>query len=123
MAKTLAVVDDLFFGAKIRASARQVGIELEMVRAADFSRAQLADGQPALMIVDLNATSANPVELIREVKSDPALAAIPVVGFVSHVQVALLRAAEQAGCEEVMPRSKFSATLPVLLRRYTTPGT
>ncbi|MFQ5927472.1 MAG: response regulator [Terriglobia bacterium] len=120
MAKTVAVVDDLFFGAKIDASARQVGSELELVRAADFSRARLADAQPALVIVDLNASSANPVELIRELKGNPALAAIPVVGFVSHVQVKLLRAAEEAGCDEVMPRSKFSATLPELLQRYTT---
>jgi CheY-like chemotaxis protein len=120
MGKTFAVVDDLFFGAKIVETARRVGAELEMLRAADFSRARLADGQAAVVIFDLNATSANPVELIRQLKSDPALRAVPVLGFVSHVQVELQAAAREAGCDEVMPRSKFSATLPEVLRRYAT---
>lgn len=118
MAKIVAVVDDLFFGAKISETARQLGAELQLVRAADFSPARLANGSPALVIVDLNAGSANPVELVRQLKSDAELGRLPVIGFLSHVQVDLQRAAQQAGCDEVMPRSKFSATLPEILRRH-----
>ncbi|CAN5617678.1 hypothetical protein BH10ACT1_BH10ACT1_35740 [soil metagenome] len=34
-----------------------------------------------------------------------------VVGFASHVDAELLAAARQAGCREVLPRSRFFATL------------
>lgn len=119
MAQIVAVGDDLFFGAKINETARQLGVTVEWMRAADFDVARLAQGRPALLLVDLNASSADPVELVRGLKSDPALAVIPVVAFLSHVQTDLEQAAQQAGCDEVMPRSKFSATLPDLLRRYT----
>ena len=117
MSHVLAVIDDLFFIGKLIGTAKQVGATLQTTTAAQFSLDALRREKPALAIFDLNTTSANPVELIRQLKADPDLAAIPVIGFFSHVQVELMRAAEQAGCDEVMPRSKFTATLPDLLRR------
>jgi hypothetical protein len=45
-------------------------------------------------------------------------AGTPFVAFGSHVDTAALAAAKAAGCAEVMPRSKFSAELPALIRRY-----
>lgn len=119
MAKTVAVLDDPFFGAKISETARQLGCEVQLLRAAEFDPARLAAARPALVIVDLNATSADTLELVRELKRHPVLGTVPLIGFLSHVQADLRQAAEQAGCNEVMPRSKFSATLPELLRRYT----
>jgi CheY-like chemotaxis protein len=117
--KAVAVLDDLFFAAKILDAASQLGLETEIIRPADFKPARLAQPRAAVLIVDLNATSADPIALIRQLKSDPALGSVPVVGFVSHVQVELQQAARAAGCDQVLPRSKFSATLPDLLRRYT----
>jgi len=118
MAGVVAVVDDLFFVGKLQATARQVGAELTTVRAADFQLEALRQRKPVLIIFDLNTTSASAVELIAPLKADKELGQIPVVGFFSHVQVELMRAAEAAGCEEVMPRSRFTALLPELLRRY-----
>jgi len=43
---------------------------------------------------------------------------VPTVAYGSHVDKARLDAARAAGCDEVLPRSKFSAELPDLLRRY-----
>lgn len=43
----------------------------------------------------------------------PSLAGRHVIGFGSHVDTDLLRAAEAAGCE-VLPRSKFFSRLPDL---------
>jgi len=114
----LAVVDDLFFVGKLQATARQVGAALSIVRAADFSLDALRSQPPALVIFDLNTSSASAVELIRQVKADGELKQLPVVGFFSHVQVELQRAAQAAGCEQVLPRSKFTATLSDLLRQF-----
>jgi len=41
-----------------------------------------------------------------------------VCAFGSHVDVEYARAARSAGCQVVMPRSKFSAELPTLMRQY-----
>jgi CheY-like chemotaxis protein len=114
----IAVVDDLFFVGKLEATAKQAGVPLRCVRAADFQPENLRAEKPALVIFDLNTTSASAVELIRGLKADPELAAVPVVGFFSHVQVELQRAAREAGCDEVMPRSKFTAGLVQLLERH-----
>ncbi|HXE75884.1 MAG TPA: response regulator [Candidatus Xenobia bacterium] len=118
MSYVLAVLDDLFFVGKLSGTARQVGAKLQTTTAAQFSLEAVRRDKPALVIFDLNATTANAVDLIRQLKSDAELAAIPVVGFFSHVQVELMRAAQDAGCDEVMPRSKFTAVLPELLRRH-----
>ncbi len=121
-AKAVAVLDDLFFAAKILDAAKSVGLESEIIRPADFTSVRLTQARPAVIILDLNATSADAVALIQQLKSDPALGSVPVVGFVSHVQVEVQQAARAAGCDAVLPRSKFSATLPALLRRYTVPS-
>lgn len=116
MAAIVAVIDDLFFASKLQETARQVGAELRAVRAADFRPEGLRPQKPALVIFDLNAASADAVALIREMKADGELRQVPVVAFLSHVQVELQRAAEAAGCERVLPRSQFTAKLAELLR-------
>jgi hypothetical protein len=40
------------------------------------------------------------------------------VAFGSHVQTERLQAARDAGCTNVLPRSRFSASLPELLQQY-----
>jgi len=49
--------------------------------------------------------------------ADPALAAIPTVGYVSHVDTEVINAARQAGVTEVLARSAFTMQLPEILKR------
>ena len=122
MAEILAFVDDLFFVGKLEGTAKQAGVRLRTLRAADFNPESLRAEKPALVILDLNTTSADAIELVHRLKADPELAGVPVVGFFSHVQVELQRAAREAGCDEVLPRSKFTAGLAQLLQRHAAPG-
>ena len=117
MPSVVAVVDDLFFVSKLQETARLVGAQLVTVRAAAFHLDDLRQQKPALIIFDLNTTSGNAAELIRQLKSDAELKEIPVMAFFSHVQVELQRAAQKAGCDQILPRSQFTATLPQLLRQ------
>lgn len=117
MAAIVAVVDDVFFVGKLQGTARQAGVALATTTAARLDLESLRREPPTVVIVDLNAASADPVELIRRLKAAPELAGVPVVGFFSHVQVELQRAAQAAGCDQVLPRSKFVALLPELLKR------
>jgi hypothetical protein len=66
--------------------------------------------RPALVIFDLNSLRANAVATGAALEQDPALAAIPLVGFVSHVDGAVVAQARAAGFDRVMARSAFFAS-------------
>ena len=70
-------------------------------------------GPDVLLIVDLNITGADALEAIRLAKARPV--PVRVVAFLSHVQVELAATAREAGADEVMARSGFSARLPEIL--------
>lgn len=111
----LAVVDDLFFRAKIDGAARGLGVPGRFARTADEALSAAVGEPPAVVFVDLNLGSADAVEVIRRAKADPALSATPIIAFVSHVQADLARAGQAAGADEVRPRSWFSENLARVL--------
>ena len=106
----LAVVNDMFFSVKISGAAKQAGVKLEYVTV-EKNLLEKAGAAPAMIIFDLNFDAARPLELIGKLKGDPATSGIKLVGYLSHVQEDLRRAAIAAGCDEVMPRSAFSMNL------------
>jgi CheY-like chemotaxis protein len=112
MADVVALVDDIFFQAKMQETARRVGVELKTVASGDALLAELQHGAPALVIVDLNARQ-GPLEAIERLRA--AGNQRPVIAFLSHVQVELAERARAAGCREVMPRSKFTQDLAAIL--------
>ncbi|HEX5735249.1 MAG TPA: response regulator [Blastocatellia bacterium] len=104
------VVDDMFFVSKIAGAAERAGSRVERIKSlADIDL--LATEPPELVIIDLNSDRLDPVQAIESLKSRPELSRVPVVGFVSHVQVDLIRRAQAAGCDHVIPRSKFTQLL------------
>jgi CheY-like chemotaxis protein len=113
----LAVVDDLMFTSKIRTAATQLGVTVTFARSADAARAEMQKGAPSMVILDLNNARSDPLAFVRSMKANPELASVPTVGFVSHVQTDLINAARQAGVDEVLARSAFTAQLADILRR------
>jgi CheY-like chemotaxis protein len=111
----LAIVDDLMFTSKIKTTAGQLGVAVVFARSIDSALEQMRNAQPSLVILDLNSARTDPIGLVTAMKCDPALAPIPTVGFVSHVQTDLIDAARQAGVGEVMARSAFTARLAEIL--------
>jgi CheY-like chemotaxis protein len=107
-AKTIGVlVDDMFFMSKINAAVTHAGRRIERIKSREQLE-RLAANPPSLLIVDLNSDRISPIEAIEFLKSTPSLAAVPIVGFVSHVQTELIRNAQAAGCDYVVPRSAFN---------------
>lgn len=111
----LAILDDLMFSSKIRATAKQSGVPLAFARSATAALEAMTAETPSLVILDLNNPRTDPLGVIARMKSDPALSAIPTVGFVSHVDADTITAARQAGVGSVMARSAFFERLPELL--------
>ncbi len=113
----LALVDDLMFTSKIRSAASQVGATITFVRSSDAALAQMRSSAPSLVIFDLNNPRTDPIGTVQKMKQDAALASIPTVGYVSHVDATTIDAARDAGMTDVMARSAFTAQLPDILRR------
>ena len=114
-------IEDLFFLAKIQETARKLGVKVEFVKGDKESVDRILEfpeiERPALLVFDLNNLNAKPMSLIPKFKTK-FKKAVSIIGFLNHLQGDLKMKAQEAGCDAVMPRSAFSQSLPVLLRRY-----
>ena len=89
--RIIAVVPDLFFSTRILATARTVGVPVDLVPL-PRAFAAICEKPPALVLIDLHATG-NPLTLIQALKADERTKGILLVGFYSHVETALRRSA------------------------------
>jgi PleD family two-component response regulator len=111
----LAVLDDLMFSSKIRATAGQLGADIKFARSAEAALNEMRAATPQLVILDLNNPRTNPLGIVAAMKQQPQLAAVPTVGYASHVQVDVIDAARRAGVDRVLPRSAFAMQLADIL--------
>ena len=111
----IAVVDDLFFASKIRGTAEQVGATTTFPRTIDAAIEDAASKKPSLILCDLHSQKIDAVELAKKLKTDESTRDVPLIGFFSHVQTELERAANEAGFDRVIPRSVFARDLVKIL--------
>ena len=111
----LAAVDDMFFAAKIRATAEALGVSIKFYRQLDGLVTAAVEQTADLILVDLHNEKLDPNELARRLKSVEKTKVIPLLGFFSHVQTELQRQATEAGYDRVIPRSVFSRDLADIL--------
>jgi hypothetical protein len=146
MADAIVLIDDLFFQAKLFETAKLTGITLETVPTGEQLLKAAAANPDALVIVDLNARQGalSAVEQLCKgsgeraqlgasqnldsagigcgLSLEPGMKPSPpgnprrVIAFLSHVQTDLAERARAAGCQDVMPRSKFTQNLATILR-------
>ncbi len=112
----LAILDDLMFTSKIRSTAKHAGVTIAFARSSQGALDQMRAEAPSLVIFDLNNSRTDPMGTLAAMKADASLAAIPTLGFVSHVDTATIEAARGAGIGTVVARSAFAMNLADLLR-------
>jgi CheY-like chemotaxis protein len=113
----IAAVDDMFFASKIRATAEALGVNIKFHRQLDSLVNAAGEQSPDLILVDLHNEKLDAIELARQLKANESSKSIPLLGFFSHVQTDLQRAAIEAGYDKVVPRSVFSRELAQILKR------
>lgn len=114
----VCMVTDLFFVSKIEHPLQVLGLlPIFATSAVEFLDAIRAT-HPPLAIIDLGARGIDPIELIAQVRTDDEILGTPILAFGSHQNHELLKAAEEAGADEVMPNSKFAAHLPTIVSQY-----
>ena len=119
MAEVVALVDDVFFQAKLLETARQAGVQLRTFMTSATFLAEAGQPDVALLVVDLNARG-GAIEALEQLRS--AGNQRPVIAFFSHVQTELAERARAAGCVQVMPRSKFTKDLAAILSSAKSPA-
>jgi hypothetical protein len=103
MARVVAVAADLMLGSKVEATLSAAGHEVTLspsLQEAPLDRAEL-------LVADLEVE--NPEALVG--------LGIPVLGYYSHVDVETREAAEAAGVDLVVPRSRLAREMPELVGR------
>jgi DNA-binding NarL/FixJ family response regulator len=115
MADVIVLIDDLFFQAKLFETAKLTGITLETAATGEQLLKAAAANPAALVIVDLNARQGALDAVEQLCKSNGPGGPRRVIAFLSHVQTELAERARAAGCQDVMPRSKFTQNLAAIL--------
>jgi len=108
MAAVVYLVDDLFFVAKIRDVAAQLGIDVE--GASDPAALAAAAPHARLAILDLRRADA--LDALDRLAGTPGVRS---VGFVDHERVETMQAATARGCALVLSKRRFATELPALL--------
>lgn len=102
----LMLCDDLIFFSRVSGAARAAGLSVRMIRTAAELLAAARATPPGGVILDLHNPGLDLLALLAELKE--ACPVMPrVVAYGSHVEAATLRAAREAGCDRVLPRSQF----------------
>jgi CheY-like chemotaxis protein len=133
-------VSDLMFSTKIGNVAEHLGYEVQWIEEASALPGKAGPSgegpgerlegqagalfhritmwQPVLLIFDLDNESIPWRRWIAALKSSPATRRLPILAFGSHVNTEALAAARNAGADAVVARSRFSSSLPDLIREH-----
>jgi hypothetical protein len=103
MARVLSISNDLMLGSKVSETLTAAGHEVTSSPSLEETTWDGVD----LIVADLDVE--NPEALVG--------LGMPVVGYYSHVDVATKEAAEAAGVDLAVPRSRMARELPDLVKR------
>jgi CheY-like chemotaxis protein len=112
----LLLSDDLIFTSRITGTARDLGLTVKAARSSALLQELAGQQAPRCVLLDLSNPGLVVADLVKQLKAaaEPPL----VVAYGSHVDTAALKAAREAGCDLVLPRSKFVEDLPKSLASW-----
>jgi CheY-like chemotaxis protein len=105
----LILTDDLIFGSRIAAVAREIGAGVKTARNVEALMVLTKSATPSCIIVDLQIAGPGIANLVASMQALPTRPRI--IAYGSHVDAAGLDRATQAGCDIVLTRSKFVEAL------------
>jgi DNA-binding NarL/FixJ family response regulator len=116
-----ALLDDLFFRARIEATAEAAGVPVIVSGTIEELIDRMREDGGGAVLLDLGAGtaegSAGAGNAARAIRTLKALTEPPtIVAWGSHVDVESFEDARAAGADRVLPRSAFTRRLPEILR-------
>jgi len=113
-----AILDDLFFESKIRQASKELDINLSIIKSVKGFKYETLEQKPDLIIIDLGSKKIDAEKIIKKIKTDQELINIFCMGYISHVEKEKMKKFQEMGCDQVLPRSKFSNQRQLLLHFY-----
>ena len=101
----------------VTGTATAMGLHVELEADIERGLSKLAGGGYRCVILDLAMPGLSPADVIAAVSNSTTTDKPHVIAFGSHVHTARLEESRKAGCDDVMPRSRFSAELTEILSR------
>ena len=110
----LGLVRDLFFRSKLDAAA--ASLNAEIFYASDLGNAsrRAAEKLPSVVFADLSDASFPAADTAAKIRE--AVPNAKLIGFASHIDLKPLRAAREAGFDQTLSRSEFTARLAEFLK-------
>lgn len=116
MTQGILLSDDLIFNSRILGTAKDFGVSMIAVRDSSALLCAMDTSTPSCVMIDLSNPGLCVGPLLSNLKSNSN--APFVVAYGSHVNAAGLKAARDAGCDLVLPRSAFVEQLPAKLANW-----
>ncbi len=113
-------ITDLIFATRVKSTADALGVNARPARTADRLQQFLEEEPVEAVIIDLEMEN-DPVEMIRIAKSEQFSRKCKVIAYAPHVQIDLMKQANEQGADIVMPRGAFTADLPSILSQAMPP--
>jgi hypothetical protein len=103
VARVVSIATDLMLASRVEGMLSAAGHKVILASSVEDASV----GQAELVVADLDAADAVALGGVE----------VPVLGYYSHVDVATRKAAEEAGVDLVVPRSRMARELPALAER------
>jgi hypothetical protein len=110
VARVVAFIPDLLFGSNVLGALRAAGHEVALVGDADALERELPGAE--VLVVDLTVDAPARIAVERP-------PGVRTLAFYSHVEPEVREAAERAGFDLVVPRSRMAREGPVLVERLS----
>jgi len=117
-ASTIVLLDDnLLSSSGLMTALKRAGYRVVLLYEARDAPARASAAAPRAILVNLASLAWNATALVRNLKAEPGLAGVPIVGFAGHKEVERIAAAREAGCDHVAANSAIAADPAAVLRR------
>lgn len=115
MARVTALVPDLLFGSKLVEQLGAAGHEVDLVSSEPETWDEIAGTD--VLVVDLATEELDAAQFVDTLRTGGEMAGTRTLGFYSHVDADTKKAAEEAGFDLVVPRSRMAREGAALVTR------
>lgn len=117
--RTAALLDDnLMFTPRVEAALRALGFQVRTLPPRADAEARVAELAPDLILLNLASAGAGALDLVRRLRSHPALADRFLLAYHNHTDTATFHSAKEAGADEVVANSAVANHLKAVLRAH-----
>ena len=114
----LVVEDNEINQVLVRAVLEMDGLRVAVAASADEAREAIRNESPGVILMDVQLPGEDGLSLTRELKADPATAAIPVVALTAHAMRGDRELAFAAGCSGYIAKPIETRTFAGQVRQY-----